>query len=249
MPEGGTVSITGENVTLRGGEIAPDLSGDFAALIVRDTGTGIPPDILARVFDPFFTTKGVNKGTGLGLSQVYGFVRQAGGHVAVSSELGNGTSFTLYLPRVMATPIAAVEAAAAVNAPTGISVLVVEDNPDVADVAAALLEQLGNRVEVVANAADALELIARGDKPDVLFSDVVMAGEMDGVALGRRVRELYPDVPVLLATGYSQTAERVGDEFPILHKPYEMADLNRALGALLAHGRPATQTRKLRVVI
>ncbi|MDB5367638.1 MAG: hypothetical protein JWM77_3565, partial [Rhodospirillales bacterium] len=247
MPAGGTVSITGENVTLRDGDVAPGLSGDFATLTVRDTGTGIPPDILARVFDPFFTTKGVNKGTGLGLSQVYGFVRQAGGHVVVTSELGIGTGFTLYLPRVTATPIAGVERPA-LSAPTGLSVLVVEDNPDVADVAAALLEQLGNRVVVVANAADALDVIARGDRPDVLFSDVVMAGDMDGVDLGRRVRALYPDLPVLLATGYSQSAERVGDEFPILHKPYEMADLNRALGALLAHRQPATQTRKLRAV-
>ncbi|WP_420241994.1 PAS domain S-box protein [Roseiterribacter gracilis] len=247
LPDGGVVSITGENVTLREGEIQ-DLSGDFATLTIRDSGTGMPPDIRERVFEPFFTTKGVNKGTGLGLSQVYGFVHQAGGHISVTSELGKGTSFTIYLPRVQATPVAPSEPRE-VDAPAGLNVLVVEDNPEVAEVAAALLEQLGNRVRVVSSGTDALADMADGNVPDVLFSDIVMSGEFDGIALGRRVRELYPNLPVLLATGYAQTAERVGDEFPILHKPYELADLNRALGLLLANSPASTAAtlRKLRV--
>jgi CheY-like chemotaxis protein len=129
------------------------------------------------------------------------------------------------------------------NAPSGLSVLLVEDNPDVAEVGAQLLEQLGNRVRIVASAAEALEALQRDELPDLLFSDIVMAGDMDGIALGRRVRELYPDIPVLLATGYAQSAERVGDEFPILNKPYELADLNHALGLLLADRQPATRLR------
>jgi CheY-like chemotaxis protein len=117
---------------------------------------------------------------------------------------------------------------------SGARILVVEDNPEVAEVAAGLLEQLGHQVTVVGNSAAALAALAEGDAFDLVFSDVVMAGEMDGVSLARRLRELRPDLPVLLATGYSQAVERLGDEFPILRKPYKLPELNRALSALLA---------------
>ena len=233
MPGGGLLSIVGENVTLCGGG-DQDLKGDFVAVSVSDTGVGIPLDILPRVFDPFFTTKEVSKGTGLGLSQVYGFGQQSGGRVTVTSELGLGTSFTLYLPRTRARPkaAAAVEQAADPEV-SGASILVVEDNPEVAEVAAGLLEQLGHRVRVVSAAAAALAALQDGDPPDLVFSDVVMAGEMDGIALARRLREQHPDLPVLLATGYSQAAERLGDEFPILRKPYKLNELSRAVNAIL----------------
>jgi signal transduction histidine kinase len=233
MPGGGVLSIDGQNVTVRNDPNAPELNGDFVALTVSDSGVGIPQDILPRVFDPFFTTKEVNKGTGLGLSQVHGFVVQSGGRLTLSSELGKGTAIKLYLPRADSEPVSQTDEEPQRTAGSA-SILVVEDNPEVAEVAAGLLEQLGHRTRVVTTAAAALSAMQGGDPPDLVFSDIVMAGELDGVGLARRLREQNPALPVLLATGYSQAAERLGDEFPILRKPYKLPELNRAVTALLA---------------
>jgi len=202
------------------------------ALSIADTGVGIPPDILARVFEPFFTTKEVSRGTGLGLSQVYGFVEQSGGKVTASSDLGRGTRFVLYLPRSRKAVESTAEPSGA-EAPRGARVLVVEDNPEVAETAASLLEQLGIMPKVVNSAQAALSALEAGERPDVLFSDIVMAGEMDGLALARRVRASWPDLPILLTTGYSLNAENIGQEFSILAKPYELPELSRMLGAVL----------------
>jgi PAS domain S-box-containing protein len=235
MPNGGSLSLTAENLTLKpGGGL--DLDGEFVALKLADTGVGIPADILPRVFDPFFTTKEVSKGTGLGLSQVYGFAQQSGGRITVASDLGRGTTFTLYLPRASAAPKAAAGKEASGEAATGAHILVVEDNPEVAEVAAGMLEQLGHKVHVVGSAAAAITAIHEQESPDLVFSDIVMAGEMDGVDLARRLRQDAPLLPVLLATGYSQAAERIGDEFPILRKPYKMKELGQAVTAVLAKG-------------
>jgi len=235
MPNGGSLSLTAENLTLKpGGGL--DLDGEFVALKLADTGVGIPADILPRVFDPFFTTKEVSKGTGLGLSQVYGFAQQSGGRITVASDLGRGTTFTLYLPRANAAPKAAAGKEASGEAATGAHILVVEDNPEVAEVAAGMLEQLGHKVHVVGSAAAAITAIHEQESPDLVFSDIVMAGEMDGVDLARRLRQDAPLLPVLLATGYSQAAERIGDEFPILRKPYKMKELGQAVTAVLAKG-------------
>ena len=236
MPNGGALIVSARNLVLCRGEVDAEFEGEFVAVTVRDTGFGIPPDILPRVFEPFFTTKEVNRGTGLGLSQVYGFVEQSGGRATVASELGVGTSFTLYLPR-SAKAVGVVIAAPAAEAPQGARVLVVEDNPDVADVAAGLLERLGSWPQVVNSADAALRMLQAGARPDVIFSDIVMAGDMDGLALARRVRAEWPDLPILLTSGYSQNAETVVREFTILPKPYGLSDLSRALGAVL--GAPA----------
>jgi PAS domain S-box-containing protein len=236
MPSGGLLTISAENVTLAGTEADGGLAGEFVALSVTDSGVGIPPDILPRIFDPFFTTKEVNKGTGLGLSQVYGFAQQSGGRATVSSELGRGTTFTIYLPRAQAKPQAAAKPAD-IETSGGCCVLVVEDNPEVAEVAVRMLEQLGHRVMLTNGAAAALELLRGPEPPDLVFSDIVMAGELDGVALARRIRAEFPAIPVLLATGYAQPAEQIGAEFPILRKPYKLAELSRAVGALLAQAR------------
>jgi PAS domain S-box-containing protein len=239
MPNGGALSVIARNKTLAGGEIDTEFAGDFVAVMVRDTGVGIPPDILARVFEPFFTTKDVNKGTGLGLSQVYGFAQQSGGRVVVDSRLGEGTTVTLYLPRSEGVP-ARQAPDVAHQAPKGARILVVEDNPEVAEVVAGLLEQLGNRPHVVSSAEAALNALDAGEEPDLVFSDIVMAGEMDGLALARRLRAERPELPILLATGYSQAAEAMGGEFPILTKPYQLAELSRAVGLVLASHRRAT---------
>jgi len=231
MPKGGELSLRGENVTLDGSGPG-QLRGDFVALTVSDTGTGIAPDILPKIFDPFFTTKDVDKGTGLGLSQVFGFAQQSGGYATVESELGSGTSFTLYLPRTDRTPRAAQD-----DGPLPLigsaRVLLVEDNPEVAEVAARMLEELGHEVRVVGNSAAALKALEGSEPVDIVFSDIVMAGELDGLDMARRVREAFPHVPVVLATGYSEAAARIGDEFPILRKPYKLADLNRAIARSL----------------
>ncbi|MDB5454364.1 MAG: hypothetical protein JWO33_2942 [Caulobacteraceae bacterium] len=233
MPNGGLLSVTGENVSLKPGDVADDLEGEFVALSISDSGQGIPPDILPKIFDPFFTTKEVDKGTGLGLSQVFGFAQQSGGRAVVRSELGQGATFTIYLPRADGAPNAA-ENEEAVATVTGGRILVVEDNPEVAETAVGLLEQLGHRVTLVGNALAALSAIEHGGLPDVVFTDIVMAGPMDGLGLARKLRQMYPQLPILLATGYSQALEGSGHEFPVLRKPYRLPELNRAISGLLS---------------
>ncbi len=241
MPKGGLLLLTAENVTLDG-QGPGNLRGDFVALSLADTGSGIAPDILPKVFDPFFTTKDVNKGTGLGLSQVFGFAQQSGGHIAVSSELGSGTRFTLYLPRSTRAPTDLAEAEPT-PLPGSVRILLVEDNPEVAEVAARMLEELGHEVRVAGSGASALAMLEPESPIDLVFSDIVMAGEFDGLDMARKARELRPDLPVVLATGYSEAAARIGDEFPILRKPYRLADLNRAIATAL--GRSAVDRGQL----
>jgi CheY-like chemotaxis protein len=225
MPAGGTIMVAAHNQDSSGatGE------GDYVAITVRDWGVGIPPDLLEKVFDPFFTTKPIGKGTGLGLSQVHGFAHQAGGKVNVTSKLGKGTQVTILLPRAHAAP--------RVNRVDGVkgngsgTVLLVEDNPDVASVSISLLEQLGYSVRTVADAETALREIDR-HSVDLVFSDIVMPGKMDGLAFAHRVREIRPNLPVLLATGYSDAAANVRGDFPILRKPYEIHQLSQAIAKL-----------------
>jgi PAS domain S-box-containing protein len=229
MPNGGALTLSARNVTL-GRDAAVPLTGDFVRVSVFDTGCGIASDVLSKVFEPFFTTKEIGKGTGLGLSQVYGFARQSGGDVTVTSEEGRGTMVAIYLPRSTkpvtadAPPPLAAEPLAATT-----TVLVVEDNAQVGDVSTMLLEQLGCKVLRAARPDAALAVLASGVKVDLVFSDIVMPGEMDGLALARAVRQDYPGLPVLLATGYSSAAERAGHQFPILRKPYDFEMLSQAV--------------------
>jgi PAS domain S-box-containing protein len=226
MRGGGTVAITAENVTLAG-EVA-GLEGDFVALTVADTGDGIPPDILARVFDPFFTTKEEGKGTGLGLSQVHGFVHQSGGSVAIKSDVGQGTRITLYLPRATAQTAAGPAAAASFDSlPGGCNILLVEDNPDVAEATRDLLERMGCVAEIVREAEGALKRLEEKSF-DIVLSDIVMAGGTNGLALARIVRERWPPMRIVLATGYSDAAVEAAKEFTVLRKPYQVEDLDWA---------------------
>jgi PAS domain S-box-containing protein len=224
MPQGGNVTVQAKNVFVDDGVT----KGDFVAIKVRDTGTGIPDDVLAKIFDPFFTTKPIGKGTGLGLSQVHGFVHQAGGTIAVDSELGKGTSFTVCLPRSTAALTRRPEQLS--HRGTG-TVLLVEDNPDVANASTGLLEELGYAVRWASDVDSALgEIAANGI--DLVLSDIVMPGKMDGLALARILKQKHPGLPILLATGYSEAARNAAAEFPILRKPYQIHELNEALSRL-----------------
>ena len=225
-PGGGVIKVVVCNRTFA----ESPLHGDHVAISVKDSGTGIAPDLLDKVFDPFFTTKPIGKGTGLGLSQVHGFAHQAGGTVRVSSELGQGTDVTILLPREKTAP--QLDDASQVETGGSGTVLLVEDNPDVASVSISLLEQLGYRVRRVGDAEAALRELEQRDGVDLVFSDIVMPGKMDGLALAHRLREIRPDMPVLLATGYSDAASNVRGDFPILRKPYEIHQLSQAIAKL-----------------
>jgi PAS domain S-box-containing protein len=229
MPDGGTVAVTSKNVTVAEDDSIPP--GDYVAVTVADTGVGIPPDVLGHVFDPFFTTKPVGKGTGLGLSQVYGFAHQAGGTIKIESNLGEGTSVTMVLPRAI-NASASADAASIYSEQTRTgTVLLVEDNPDVANASTSLLEQLGYSVQWVPNAEAALQAIEK-DGFDVVFTDIVMPGHPDGLGLARIIKQKHPHLPILLATGYSEAAQTARFDFPILRKPYQMHELSRALADL-----------------
>jgi PAS domain S-box-containing protein len=234
MPHGGALTVKAKNVSLDGSDVTL-LTGDFVALSLIDTGEGIPADVLAKIFEPFFTTKDVGKGTGLGLSQVYGFARQSGGDVHVSSTQGEGTTVTLYLPRSQADVVSlAIKGPGNEEIQGRGSVLLVEDNPQVGDVSKLLLEQLGYDITRVDRPTAALDLLSKKNNFVLVFSDIVMPGDMDGLALARAIQERHPKLPVLLATGYSSAAERVGAEFPILRKPYDQQTLGIAMKAALA---------------
>ena len=229
MPDGGTVTIAARNSTLDKGESVP--AGEYVTIAVQDTGVGIPADVIARVFDPFFTTKPVGKGTGLGLSQVHGFAHQAGGTVKVASTLGHGTTLTIYLPRSTKDSVSVGIEETAEPRPRAGKVLLVEDNPDVASASTGLLEQLGYSVRWVPNAEAALkELETNG--VDLVFSDIVMPGRLDGLGLARIIKQKHPDLPILLATGYSDAAQNVRADFAILRKPYQVHELGRAIADL-----------------
>jgi PAS domain S-box-containing protein len=227
MRDGGQLKVSAQNVVLIGD---PDgLRGEHVVLKVSDNGSGMTPEVMERVFEPFFTTKGFGEGTGLGLSQVFGFAKQIGGAITVESRAGEGASFCLYLPatrtaRTSETPVNGKHALG--------RVLIVEDDALLAELAAEMLAELGFEGMVVHSAKQALEQLAGGERPKVIFSDVVMPGGISGIELARKVRNRFPELPILLTTGYS---EEVGKShgFPVLQKPYEMEALANALSKLL----------------
>lgn len=182
---------------------------------------GIPPNFLSKMFDPFFTTKEVGKGTGLGLSQVYGFARQAGGTVTADSKVGHGTTITIYLPPCAAEEITIKEVSPGkveLHRPT---VLVVDDSADVAEVTSSLFEHLGYDTIYRDSAEAALKVLEEGTKIDLVFSDIVMPGTIDGVGLAREIRMRYPNLPVVLTTGYSDAAKAAPSNLRILRKPFD----------------------------
>ncbi|WP_111642428.1 hybrid sensor histidine kinase/response regulator [Marinimicrobium alkaliphilum] len=243
MPEGGRLSLRARNITLdqtftsSHSDVAP---GDYVVISVEDSGEGIAPEDIERIFDPFFTTKPPDKGTGLGLSTVFGFVKQSGGYIAVYSEPGEGSRFDVYLPRSRGqadtapepsppgTPAQTVAASA-----EGRHLLVVEDNDQLREVAVAMLESAGYQVTTAGSGDEALTLLDR--RFDGVFSDIIMPGDTNGVALARHLRQHHPNIPVLLASGFAE--DTLSDrhqlaDLPLLHKPYRREQLLNALAAL-----------------
>jgi PAS domain S-box-containing protein len=240
MPEGGKLTIAVNNTVLGQHEAAASAMqpGPYVSISVQDTGHGMSPDVVSRVFEPFFTTKEVGKGTGLGLSQVYGFMNQSGGHIDVDSTPGEGTKITMLLPAVEGGEDASEEQDADDARPareTAGTVLIVEDEPAVLEVATDIFDSLGYDVLTAGDATEALEVLGRDVHIDVMFSDVVMPNGMNGVELSRKARELRPAMKILLASGYPMSAlpsEGLGEGMSFISKPYRWAELSDKLRLL-----------------
>lgn len=240
MPDGGALTLMTSEVELDTDSLGPNLevkAGRYVCIIVTDEGSGMTGETLERAFEPFFTTKEVGKGSGLGLSMVYGFVKQSNGQVTIYSEPGLGTSVRIYLP-------IADEAAPRATAPVNLKaiggaeqILVVEDDPFVRGHAISSLEGLGYRVLVAADGREALHVLQGGAQPQLLFTDIVMPGGVNGWELAARARQILPGLKVLFTSGYPQetltSRGQLTPDAPMLSKPYRIADLARSVRAAL----------------
>jgi PAS domain S-box-containing protein len=243
MPKGGRLMIETTNAHLDEAYAAENVEvmpGDYAAVIVTDTGTGMPKEVIERAFDPFFTTKEIGRGTGLGLSMVYGFVKQSRGHVKIYSEMGHGTSIRLYLPRSTSAVTEAAYAAPKQEASGGSeTILVVEDDAAVRRVAVTMLETLGYRVLQASDGKTALETLGSAEEIDLLFTDLIMPNGMSGVDLLENARALRPRLRALFTSGYSEQflkGRSGGQDVPLVGKPYRRQRLAQAIRDAL--GRP-----------
>jgi two-component system NtrC family sensor kinase len=243
MPHGGTFDIDVRNAAKGSGT----LHSEHVAIALRDSGVGIPLELIGKVFDPFFTTKEHGEGTGLGLSQVYGFAQQSGGVVGVDSVPGRGTTITIRLPRSykpMPAVVGGLSSGSRLVRASG-CILVVEDNPQVADVTAQMLRAMGFRVEVADRARKALERLEAGvGSIDLLLTDVVMPDGLNGIDLATRVRARFPTLPIILTSGYNDVVAPDGSAFPLLRKPVPYAELNRAVCTSLGTDPMAPPTRR-----
>jgi CheY-like chemotaxis protein len=234
MPEGGRLTIETANAHIdeayaaNYAEVSP---GQYVSISISDTGNGMDEETRARAFEPFFTTKPVGKGTGLGLSQVYGFVKQSGGHVKIYSEFGQGTTIRIYLPRLM-TDVAVLDAEADEPIPDGDgneTILVLEDDDDVRTYSVEVLRELGYRVIEAYDGPSALRLLERQARVDLLFTDVVLPGGMTGAQVAVQARELRPGLKVLFTTGYARNAiihhGRLDKGVRLITKPFSSAEL------------------------
>jgi CheY-like chemotaxis protein len=241
MPNGGQLTIESGNVILdedyanAHSEVTP---GRYVMIAVSDTGPGIPASIRDKVFEPFFTTKDPGKGTGLGLSMVYGFVKQSGGHIKLYSEEGHGTTFKIYLPRSGESG-GVVESLPASEVSGGSeTIFVVEDDPIVRSSVTVQLESLGYRVMTAANAQDALVIVDSGAAFDLLFTDVIMSGSMNGRRLAEETAKRRGQLKVLFTSGYTENAivhhGRLDPGVLLLPKPYRKSDLARMIRQALS---------------
>jgi two-component system, NtrC family, sensor kinase len=237
MPDGGTLNFTTRSMSFADGDAdAPQgRPGRYIALRIADTGYGMTPETLARVYEPFFTTKEVGKGTGLGLSQVYGFAKQSGGSVSIESTVGRGTRVSIFLPRSSeaiaedGNPLAAMP-----KLERPVTILVVEDDPEVRKTSVAMLQDLGHQILIARNAAEALALVKEAADPiDILFTDVVMPGGMSGIELANATVAVSPALKVLITTGYPGHVELLRNEFAVLPKPFTRLDLELLIRSLV----------------
>jgi PAS domain S-box-containing protein len=255
MPDGGMLTLETGNVVLdesyaaANSDVAP---GPYVLIAVSDSGTGIPAEIRDKVFEPFFTTKDVGKGTGLGLSMVYGFVKQSGGHIKIYSEDNHGTSVKLYLPRAAAQADQPAEAPIATFSGGYECILVVEDDALVRKYVIAQLESLGYATIAAADAVEALRLIEQGAKIDLLFTDVIMPGTMNGRQLAHAILARRPGVKVLYTSGYTENAiihhGRLDPGVALLNKPYRKTDLARKIREVLDAPVSIQQFRATQIV-
>ena len=234
LPNGGRITIETRNVQLdkayadQNSEVVP---GAYVMLAVSDNGMGIEHSVLEHVFEPFFTTKDVGKGSGLGLSQVYGFAKQSGGHVKIYSEVGIGTTVKLYLPKTTERPVEGDRQSLIPlrSANGGETILVVEDDEAVLTMAVESLVDLGYRVLVAHDGREALAIVNGPERIDILFSDIIMPGGINGAQLAIEARRLRPDIKVLLTSGYTAAAlsneHGLPEELPVLSKPYRRDEL------------------------
>jgi signal transduction histidine kinase len=239
MPNGGVLDIEIKNIVVSEGAVAGCSPGSYVRLSVRDTGFGMPPEVRDRVFEPFFTTKEVGKGTGLGLSMVYGFVRQSGGHIAIESASGRGTTVALYLPKATQKPDVETEDVESQALPAGSErILVAEDNDDLLDLTSAMLTKSGYQVRCARNGTEALRML-RSERFDLLLSDIVMPNGVNGIEVAREARQLNKGIKILLVSGYARDVleryQAVG-EFPIIDKPFRMSELAARLRSILHQG-------------
>jgi signal transduction histidine kinase/CheY-like chemotaxis protein len=250
MPDGGRVTIETANVYLdeayaaRFGDIS---AGQYVLLSVSDTGGGISPELMPRVFEPFFTTKQGGQGSGLGLAMVHGFVKQSGGHIRLYSEVGQGTTVKIYLPRLTNAPPLPATPVEIEPAPSGLprarpdeTILLVEDNDSVRDYATTALAELGYRVIAARDAGDALQAVERGERIDLLFTDVVLGSGPNGRELAGRIGERRAGLRVLFTTGYTRNAivhhGRLDPGVHLLDKPFTQQDLARKIRELIDKG-------------
>jgi PAS domain S-box-containing protein len=247
MPHGGTLAIKTRDTVIDGSDANPEVEiepGEYLEISISDTGIGMSKEVCERIFDPFFTTKGKAEGTGLGLAMVYGFVRRAKGHIFVSSEIGRGTTFRIYLPRSKLTvKQPKVSARVASVTPSGIeTILVVDDEVELAIIAKNVLEKLGYTVICADNAAAALQVLEEDTTIDLVFSDVVMPGGMSGLELAAIIANEYPELKTLLTSGFSieannpLSATESESEYDILRKPYRGMELAKRVREALDEG-------------
>lgn len=235
MPDGGKLVFDAATVMLDEseailGEVEP---GHFVVITVADSGIGIPQSIQERIFEPFFSTKDVGKGTGLGLSIVYGFIKQSKGHIEFSSEEGLGTTFRIYLPAVVSPPPSPTEFAQSPKFAVGSeTILCVEDDAMVRSYVAAQLQGLGYKTITVSNAREALSILDSGVDVDLLFTDIVMPGAMDGWQLAEQAALRRPELKVLFTSGYSDANARPVNS-NLLIKPYRSTEIARMLRVAL----------------
>jgi PAS domain S-box-containing protein len=224
MAENGVLTLSTRNEVVDEGRITELSGGEYVVISVTDTGSGIPPEVLARVLEPFFTTKEVGKGTGLGLPMVYGLAQQSGGTVTIQSSVGTGTTVDLYLSRAAAEREDGPheEQAIAPDAPK-VRILLVDDDAEVRTVTAAYLTEMGHRVVEAADGSSALDILKTDDQLDLLIADFAMPG-MTGTDLADRARKIRSDLGILLVTGYADP-KRLPEGYLMLHKPFSRPDL------------------------